>query len=57
MEWIVFYIKGSEVFRMTVEGSFAGETQATAELLAYEHDVQVSEVSWRVMREVKSWVE
>lgn len=45
MEWIVFRLKGEVVQKVSVSGYMAGEVQATRELLAYEHGVDVAEIT------------
>lgn len=44
MDWIVFKLNGKVISKISVEGYEVGEIQATRELLAYEHGVDVSEV-------------
>ena len=47
--WIVFYyLDWMEMAAVTVRGSFAGEVQATKELLACEHHVPIDDISVRV---------
>lgn len=43
-QWKVFYINGKEVCAYTLYGSFAGEEQATKELLASENGVNISDI-------------
>lgn len=44
--WIVFYAPdGRELAAYTLRGSFAGELQATLELLADENSMSVGEIS------------
>ncbi|WP_409969642.1 hypothetical protein RFF05_06950 [Bengtsoniella intestinalis] len=42
--WIVFRLGDKELASCTMKGSFMGEVQATAELLASEHGVDTSEI-------------
>ena len=53
MEWIVFCHEGQELLRLSIDGMFPGELQATAELLAYEHDIPAEAITARVIREPK----
>lgn len=47
--WIVFYyLDWQEMAAYTVRGAFAGELQATKELLAYEHNIPVSDITAKV---------
>lgn len=43
-EWVVFYIDGKEKCSYTVNGTFPGEMVGTKVLLAYENNVEVSDV-------------
>ena len=43
-QWKVFYIDGNEVCAYTLYGSFAGEEQATKELLASENGVNINDI-------------
>lgn len=53
MEFINFYNKNNGEFLAgyTVDGDFAGERQATAGLLAYENDIDVSDIEIKVEHE------
>lgn len=42
--WKVFYINGKEVCSYTIFGTFAGEEQATKELLASENGVNINDI-------------
>lgn len=43
--WIVFYDStGKELAAYTEKGTFAGERQATADLLAHEHGISADEI-------------
>jgi len=45
-KWIAFYdSNGKELAAYTEAGTFEGERQATAELLAFEHGVQPEEIT------------
>lgn len=45
-KWIVFYdSKGKEIAAYTQAETFAGEREATAELLAFEHGIQPEEIT------------
>lgn len=45
--WIVFYgPDGKELLRYTLRGTFAGELQETISLLAYEHQLSPTEISF-----------
>ena len=49
--WIVFYyLDRKELAAITVRGSFAGEVQATKELLAQEHHVPVDDISIKIVQ-------
>ena len=43
-QWKVFYINGKEVCSYTIFGTFAGEEQATKELLASENGVNIDDI-------------
>ncbi len=43
-EYIVFYHKEKELLAYTVRGTFAGEAEATKELLAYENGIAVQDI-------------
>jgi hypothetical protein len=43
-QWKVFYINGKEVGSYTIFGTFAGEEQATKELLASENGVNINDI-------------
>ena len=43
--WLVFYLRGKELCRYTVSGTFAGEMQETRCLLAYENGVSLDEIT------------
>ena len=46
-EWIVFYApSGKELLAITREGLFEGEIESTIDLLAYEHGLNPSEISF-----------
>ena len=49
--WCVFTLGYKEICAYTIDGTFAGELQATKELLAQENKVQVEEIKhkyiWR----------
>lgn len=47
-KWKVFYINGVEKCAYTLFGTFDGEEESTKELLAYENDVNVSEVETKI---------
>ena len=44
-KWIVFYGGGKELAAYTEAETFPGERDATAELLAFEHRVQLEEIT------------
>jgi hypothetical protein len=45
-KWIVFYdSKGKELAAYTEAGTFEGERQATAELLAFEQGIPAEEIT------------
>jgi hypothetical protein len=44
-KWIVFYGGGKELAAYTEAETFPGERDATAELLAFEHGVQLEEIT------------
>ena len=46
--WKVFYLNGKELMRYTMNGTFAGEEQATKEMLAYDHNVSVDDIEVKV---------
>lgn len=46
-EWVLFFLDGKEIGGYTVRGTFEGEQEATAELLAAGHGVPVSEIEVR----------
>lgn len=48
--WVVFVAHGKELCAYTVKGTFAGEAQATAELLAYENGLDVSEIKIKLIK-------
>lgn len=48
-EYIVFYHKEKELAAYTVHGTFAGELEATKDLLAYENGIAVQDI--RTIRE------
>lgn len=50
-EYIVFYHDGKELAAYTVRGTFAGEMEATKNLLAYEHGI--SEDAIRIAEEIR----
>lgn len=43
-QWLVFYHGEKELAAYTLRGTFAGERQATIELLAYENGISESEI-------------
>ena len=43
-EYIVFYHNEKELAAYTVRGTFAGELDATKELLAYENGIAVQDI-------------
>jgi len=43
-EYIVFYHKEKELAAYTVRGTFAGELEATKDLLAYENGIAVQDI-------------
>ena len=45
MEWIVFNLKGREIQRISLEGTFPGEIAATKELLAYEQGCKPMDIT------------
>lgn len=51
MEWVVFYIGGTEVHRVLSpedpDGLYDGEKDALAESVAEQYGVKVSDVYWR----------
>lgn len=48
-EWFVFSHNGRELLRITVNGYVIGELRTTAELLAYENRIPVSEITVSVV--------
>ena len=45
-KWIVFYdSEGKELAAYTEAGTFAGEREATADLLAFEHGIPPEEIT------------
>ena len=46
--WKVFYLNGKELMAYTMLGTFAGEEQATKEMLAYDHNVSVDDIEVKV---------
>ena len=44
-EYLVFYHEGKELLAYTVQGSFAGELEATKELLAYENNIPYEKIT------------
>lgn len=50
MEWIAFYNKhtGAPLLRISIEGTFEGEIEATTGLLAYENNIQESDIETRL---------
>ena len=48
-QWIVFFHEGKELCRYTVSGTFAGERDATIQLLAYENDIPASEITFAIV--------
>ena len=42
--WAVFYLWDKELAAYTLRGTFSGEAEATAELLAYENGVPVEAI-------------
>lgn len=47
-KWKVFYLNGKELMRYTLKGTFAGEEQATKEMLAYDHGVSVEDIQTKL---------
>ena len=47
-KWKVFYLNGKELMRYTLKGTFAGEEQATKEMLAYDHGCSVDDIEVRI---------
>lgn len=43
-KYMVFYYNNKELCAYTLRGSFFGETEATAELLAYEHNINIQDI-------------
>ena len=43
-KWIVFKVGDKVLCKYSIEGTFLGEMGATLELLAYENDIDVSEI-------------
>ena len=43
-EWVIFKHNDEELCRISIEGLFAGEINATKELLAYENGVDISDI-------------
>ena len=42
--WVVFSIRGRELCRYSIKGTFTGEMEATVELLAYENGIEADEI-------------
>ena len=51
IEWVVFYDSvGNELGAYTKKDTFVGELKETAELLAYENEIPVSEIIIKVVK-------
>ena len=48
--WVVFSARGRELCAYSLSGTFAGEAMATAEYLAGENGLDVSEITIKVVR-------
>ena len=44
-EWFVFKHNGRELMRMTVSGYVVGEIKSTLELLSYEKNIPIEEIT------------
>lgn len=47
--YVIFSLDDRELLRYSLQGEADGERQATAELLAYENGVDVSEIGFAVV--------
>lgn len=47
---IEFIIKNKVVMAISIEGLFEGEIEATKELLAYENNCDIAEISTRIQK-------
>lgn len=47
-KWKVFYYNGKELGSYTLDGTFEGEEQATKELLAAEHGINVNDIKVKI---------
>lgn len=45
-DWIVFYLAGKEILRISKAGLYEGELEATLGLLAYERGVCESDIEF-----------
>ena len=43
-KWITFILNGKEIASISIKGSFPGEVEETVKLLAYEKEVEPSEI-------------
>lgn len=50
-EYLVFYHEKKELLAYTIRGTFAGEMEATKELLAYEHHIPENAI--RIIKEMR----
>lgn len=44
----VFYYNGKELCAYTMYGTFQGEEEATKELLAFEHEIDVADIEVKI---------
>ena len=54
MEWAAFYFEDRELGRYSLAGTFPGESQATAELLAHDNGIRAEQITARVIREASA---
>ena len=47
-QWAVFYLGDKELSSYTLRGTFPGELEATAELLAAEKNIPLESIRWAV---------
>ena len=47
--WVVFILGGREICAYTVRGTFAGELQATKEMIAYDKGVALSAIETKIV--------
>lgn len=47
--WMVFFYRGKELLRYTMENTFPGEREQTMCQLAYENNISVSEIYFAVI--------